>query len=327
MRRREFLKAIVLSATTLPFAARAQQPNVPVIGYLYAGTLEANPHSLAGFRKGLLEMGFVEGRDVLIEFRAAENNNALLPELANDLISHRVSVIAVPGSRPAALAAIAATTTIPIVFSNGNDPVQSGLVPSLNRPGGNVTGVTDMGRELSTKRVGLLHELLPGAKRLAVLVAFKIENSSELIIDLQTAASRVGMQIEVLTATTNDEISTAFEALVKNGADAIWVSPGALFFNRRVQIVSLAARHAVPAIYPFREFVEVGGLISYGSSIWDRSRLAGIYVGRILKGEKPANLPVLRATKFELVINVQTAKILGITVPPVLLSQADEALE
>ncbi len=283
---------------------------------------------MAAFREGLSETGFVEGRNVAIDFRWAHNDNDRLPGLAADLVSRRVAVIVTPNSAPSSLAAKAATTTIPIIFSIGGDPVQFGLVASLNRPGGNVTGVTGMSVDLAAKQLGLLHELLPGATRFAVLVNPKnTPNADAVTRDAQAAAAAIGRQIEVVAATTNSGIDAAFATLVQERADALLVSPDALFNARRVQLITLAVRHAVPAIYPFREDAAAGGLMSYGPSITDANRQAGIYTGRILKGEKPADLPVLRASKFELVINIQTAKTLGIDIPPMLLARADEVIE
>jgi len=316
-----------MSSSLWPLAACAQQPAMPVVGYLYAGSPEPSAIQVAAFRKGLSETGYVEGRNVAIEFRWAHNEIDRLPELAADLVRRRVAVIVTPGSVTPALAAKAATTTIPIVFSSGADPVQSGLVASLNRPGGNVTGFSTMSNEIGAKRLGLLHELLPGAARFAVLVNPNSPTAELQIKDAQAAASTIGRQVEILYAGTNSEIDTAFASLVQKRADALLVSSEGFFTNRRVQLVTLAARHAVPAIYHVREFAEAGGLMSYGPSQTDQWRQVGIYVGRILKGEKPADLPVMRPTKFEFIINLQTARLLGITVPPTLLAIADEVIE
>ena len=325
MKRRQFITLLGGAAAAWPLATRAQQPAMPVVGYLYSGVPELSEGLVAAFRKGLSEAGFMEGRNVAVEYRFAYNDDARLAELAADLIRRRVAVIAAPGGPRAAAAAKGLTTTIPIVFSTGNDPVQAGLVASLNRPGANVTGITSMNVDLGTKRLGLLHELLPKAERFAALVSRSQDASS--IADLQTAASAIGRQIEFVAATTNSEIDSAFGTLVQKQVDALLVTPFALFDNRRVQLVSLAAYHRLPTMYSFREHVEAGGLMSFGSSSADRDRQVGVYAGRILKGEKPADLPVIRATKFELVINLQTARLLGIEVPPGLLAIADEVIE
>jgi len=325
-RRREFITLLGGGAAAWPIAARGQQAAMPVIGYLSVTAPEASQPFIAALRKGLSETGYVEGRNVAIEYRWAHNEHDRLPELAADLVRRQVAVIAT-SSTPAALAAKAATTTIPIVFSGGADPVQSGLVASLNRPGGNVTGLSSMNTDLIGKRLGILHELLPVAARFAVLVDPNAANAESTITDAQAAAAAIGRQIEVLTASSNREIDAAFASLVQKRIEVLLVSPHTLFFNRRVQLVTLGVRHAAPAIYPTREFVEAGGLMSYGSSVPDIQRQVGIYVGRILKGEKPADLPVVRPTKFELVINLQTARLLGIEVPATLLAIADEVIE
>jgi putative ABC transport system substrate-binding protein len=300
---------------------------MPVVGYLYSGAPETSTYLLAAFRKGLSETGYVEGRDVLIEYRFANNEDDRLPELAADLVRRRVAVIVTPGTPAAALAAKAATTAIPIVFRTGVDPVQLGLVQSFSRPGGNMTGVNTMAAELGAKQLGLLHELIPKAACFALLVNPTNPNTDSVVKDMQTAAAAIGRQIEILTASTKDDIDAAFAKLLEKRADALLVGAEGLFNNRRVQLVTLAARHAVPTIYAVSDFIEVGGLMSYGASPADQFRQAGVYTGRILKGEKPTDLPVLRATKFELVINLQTAKTLGIFVPPNLLAQADQVIE
>lgn len=295
--------------------------------HLHSHSPQSIARLLAAFREGLSETGYVEGRNLAIEYRWAHNDNARLPELATDLVRRQVAVIAVPGTTAGALAAKAATTTIPIVFSVGLDPVQSGLVVSLNRPGGNVTGVNSMSNELVAKRLGLLYELMPAAAHFAVLVNPKNPTTEPLIKDVLAAGAAIGRQIEILTANTDREIDTAFARLVQWGADALLVHPDVLFISRRIQLITLAARHAVPAIYGFRTDVEAGGLMSYGTSLPDAHRQVGVYTGRILKGENPADLPVAQSTKFELVINQQTARILGLTVPPSLLALADEVIE
>jgi putative ABC transport system substrate-binding protein len=301
---------------------------LPVIGYLNPVTPEAAALNLAAFRQGLSESGFVEGRNVTIEFRWARGGLDRLPELAADLVRRSVSVIVTSGT-PAALAAKAATTTIPIVFALGSDPVQFGLVASLNRPGGSVTGVIDMDVELVGKRLGILHELLPNATQFALLVNAASSITETVTRNAQTAAAALGRTLEIFDAGSNDNIDIAFASLVQKRMDAVLVGPDPLFNDRRVQIVSLAARHAVPTIYPSppRVFAEAGGLISYGSNIADNNRQIGIYVGRILKGEKPADLPVMRPAKFQFIINLQTAKLLNISIPPSLLAIADEVIE
>ncbi len=326
VQRRQFL-SLFGGAALASAPAHAQQPALPVTGYLYVGTLEASAGFLAAFRRGLNESGYVEGGNVAIEFRFAQNDVSRLPELAADLVRRRVSVIAALGGITAAAAARAATQTIPIVFNTGADPVQLGLVASLNRPGGNVTGVTSVSGEVMPKRVGLLHELLPRAERFAVLVNPTNRNVEPVIDSTRAAAAAIGRQVDILNAATNREIDAAFTTLAQKRADALLIGPFLLFNNRRVQLATLATRHVVPAIHFDREFSEAGGLMSYGANIAEAPRQAGIYVGRILKGEKPADLPVVRASKFELVINLQTARTLGIEIPPTLLAQADEVIE
>ena len=326
MRRREFI-TVLGSAAAWPLAAHAQQPAMPVIGFLNAGLPESIAHLVAAFRKGLSESGYVEERSVTIEFRWSQGQYDRLPELAAELVRRRVAVIVAPGGMPAAIAAKAATTTIPIVFGTGSDPVQYGLVASLSRPGGNVTGVSAMNVELTAKRLGLLHDLLPGAALFAVLVNPNSPFTESAITDLRKAAFSIGRQLEVLTASTNHDINAAFATLVQKRADAVFINGDAFFTSRVVQLATLAVHHRVPAIYSVREFVAVGGLISYGASFADMFRQVGIYTGRILRGEKPADLPVLQATRFELVINAETARMLGLTVPPTLLARADEVIE
>ena len=326
MTRRDFV-SLLGGAAAWPIAARAQQPAVREIGFLRPGSPEPNAHLVAAFRKGLGETGYIEGRNVVIEYRWAHNFNDQLPELAAELVRLRVAVIATPGSTAAAAAAKSATTTIPIVFSAGGDPVQTGLVASLNRPGGNVTGASSMSGELGAKRLGLLQELVPRAARFAVLVNPNNPLVEAFVTDLRAAGAATGRQTEVLTASTSRDIETAFAMLVEKRADALLVGPDPLFVSSRMHVAMLAARHAVPAIYPFREDAESGGLMSYGPSNTDLVRQAGIYTGRVLKGEKPADMPILRAIKFELVINLKTAKTLGLDVPAALLARADEVIE
>ena len=300
---------------------------MPVIGYLYTGSREPSAHLLAAFHKGLEEAGYIEGRNLAIEYRWAHNDPARLPDLAADLVRRQVAVLVTPGGTPAALAAKQATTAIPIVFSIGTDPVELGLITSFNRPGGNVTGFSSMNAELAAKRFGLLHELLPDATRFFVLANSNNPAATGFVKDAQTAATAIGRRIEVLAANTSGEINAAFAALAQKQAVAVLVTPGSLFNNRRTQLATLAARYRLPAIFSSREFAEAGGLMSYGPSITEEFRQAGLYVGRVLKGEKPADLPVGRATKFEFVINVQTAMALGIEIPPTLLARADEVIE
>jgi putative ABC transport system substrate-binding protein len=326
-RRREFITLLGGTAVAWPLAARAQQPAMPVIGLLHPGSPEANARYVAGFRKGLAETGHVEGRNVSIEYRWGDGEVSRLPELAADLVRRAVSVIVTPGGVAAAITAKAATTTIPIVFVIGVDPVQADLVVSLNRPGGNVTGITSMNSGLAAKQLGLLHQLLQRDARFAVLINSSNPRSRLALADVQAAAAAMGQPLDIVTATTNREIIPAFTEAVQKRADAILISPDPLFTSRPVQLATLAARHAMPAIYALREFAEGGGLISYGSNFTDMFRQAGTYVARILKGEKPADLPILQATKFELVINVQTAEALGLAVPATLLALADEVIE
>jgi putative tryptophan/tyrosine transport system substrate-binding protein len=325
MRRREFIAGLA-GAAAWPVAARAQQPALPVIGYLSPSTPETYVNFAAAFRAGLSETGFVEGRNVAIEYRFALNDYGRLQDLAADLERRRVSVIVALGAA-GALAAKAVTSTIPIVFGTTGDPVPSGLVASFNHPGGNITGITSLGLEVAAKQVGLLHELLPGATRFAVLQNPVPPYVDIVITEAQAAAAKIGRQIEVLHAGSAREIDAAFATVVQKHADAVLVISSALFSNRRVQIVSLATRHAVPAIFSYREDAEAGGLMSYGSSGADRFRQMGIYTGSILKGTKPADLPVVQSTKFEFIINAQTARTLGLTIPETLLATADEVIQ
>jgi putative tryptophan/tyrosine transport system substrate-binding protein len=326
MRRREFI-TLLGGATALPFAARAQ-PGMPVIGFLGATSPDVNANRLRVFRQGLKDTGYVEGENVTIEYRWAENQMDRLPVLAAELIHRPVAVIATIGNSPLALAAKAATTTIPIVFAVGEDPVRLGLVASLARPGGNLTGINFFNAELAAKRLGLLRELVPTAKRVAVLVnptdAMRTETT---VRDVQSAARAMELEIRLLNASTSREIDTAYATFVSERPDALFVDGDAFFNSRRVQLVHLATRHAVPAAYGGRDYPEIGGLMSYGTNVTDVFHQAGMYAGRILKGAKPADLPVVQSSKFELVINAQTARMLGLTVPPSLLATADEVIE
>ena len=328
MRRREFITLLGGAAVAWPLAARAQQPAMPVVGFLGPGSLETYVLYLAAFRKGLGETGFVEGQNVAIEYRWAEGHYDRMMDLAADLVRRKVSVIAVPGSPPGARAAKAATSTIPIVFSVGDDPVKLGLVASIGRPEGNATGINFFSGEVVAKRLALLQELVPRAIRVGAFINPSDAPRAEVLrTEVQAAASDLGMQLQILSPSTSREIDAAFDALVRQRADALFVGPDAFFNTRRVQLANMAARHAIPTASAVREYVDAGGLMSYGTSLADMYRQVGVYAGRILKGEKPADLPVVQASKFELVINHQTARMLGLTVPPMLLARADEVIE
>ena len=326
MRRREFVTLLGGAAVGWPLAARAQQPAMPVIGFLLSQSADALADRLRAFRQGLKETGYVEGENVTIEYRWAENQPDRLAALVADLIRRQVTVIAAMNTA-AAMVAKAANTTIPIVFTTGSDPVKLGLVASLNRPGGNVTGVTFILAELGAKQLGLLHELQPGAVRVAVLADPKWPVTEPFVSEVRAAASSIRKQIEVFEAPTGHDIDTVFASLAQKPIDALLVAPSPLLNNRRVQLVTLAAYRRVPAIYPVREFSAAGGLMSYGTSLTDAYRQGGVYTGRILKGEKPADLPVIQSSKFEFVINLNTAKAFGLSFPPGLLALADEVIE
>ena len=314
-------------AATWPLAARAQQAGMPVVGLLHPASPDAVlANRLRGLRQGLKEAGFVEGENVTIEQRWAENQMDRLPELAAALVRRQVSVITAFGST-AAFAARAATTTIPIVFGVPDDPVRQGLVSNLARPGGNLTGINFFVAELTAKRLGLLRELLPAANRVAVLVNPTSPEAETTLRDVEPAARALGLQIRILNASTSREINEAFATFVREQPDALFVAANPFFQTRRVQLAALAARHAVPAAYSTRDYAEAGGLMSYGTDVTDAWRQVGLYTGRILKGEKPADLPVVQSTRFELVINAETARMLGLTVPDKLLATADEVIE
>jgi ABC-type uncharacterized transport system substrate-binding protein len=327
MKRREFITLLGGAAAAWPLAARAQQPMIPVIGFLESKSPDDSAHIVAAFRRGLNESTFIEGRNVTIEFRWAHGQNDRLAALAVELVRRQVAVIAT-FDIASAFAAKAATTTIPIVFNTSIDPVAAGLVASLNRPGGNVTGITSLNTVVISKRLEMLHELVPAARIIALLVNPATPKPTEATTtDAQAATRTLGLQLHVVTASSPRDIDTAFTTLAQQGAAALVVSSDALFNSRSEQIAALAARHAIPAIYPAREYVAAGGLISYGTSLSDIYRQVGLYTGKILKGEKPAELPVQQSTKVELVINLKTAKTLGLTFPLTLLGRADEVIE
>jgi putative tryptophan/tyrosine transport system substrate-binding protein len=322
MRRREFITLIGGAAAAWPIAARAQQPTIGFIGF---GSPRTDADYVTAFRQGIKETGFVEGQNVAIEYRWPDGQYDRLPELAADLVHRQVTVIAAPSGSPGALAAKAATTTIPIVFVVGSDPVKMGLVASLNRPGGNLTGVTSLDADLAPKRLELLRELTPTATIIAFLVNPTSPVTENLVKDLQAAARTLGLELHVLQASTEPDFATVFATL--GPAEALVIAPDSFFISRSDQLAALTVRHAVPAITQYRAFVAAGGLISYGGSLTDAYRQAGIYTGRILKGEKPADLPVVQSTKVELIMNLKTARALGITVPLSLLGRADEVIE
>jgi putative tryptophan/tyrosine transport system substrate-binding protein len=328
MNRRKFITLLGGTAVAWPLTARAQQTALPVIGFLGVGSLDNYGLYLAAFRKGFNEAGFVEGQNVAIEYRWADGQYDRMVELVADLVRGRVAVIAVPGTPPGARAAKAATSTIPIVFGVGEDPVSLGLVVSIGRPGGNATGVNFLVAEVVAKRLALLHELVPGAARLAALINPTDATRADAVrSEVQAAAHTMGVQLQILNASTSPEIDAAFAALVRERADALFVGPDAFFNTRRVQLATRAAHHSIPTAFAVREYVDAGGLMSYGASLTDMYRQTGVYTGRILKGAKPADLPVLQSTKLEFVINAQTARMLGLTVPSSLLSVADEVIE
>ena len=325
MRRREFIWLLGGGAVAWPLAARAQQPAVPVVGFLRSTTAAGSVHLVAAFRQGLNEAGFIEGQNVAIEYRFADDRLDRLPGLAGDLV--RRPVAAIVANSLAADAAKAATATTPIVFVTGVDPIRTGLVASLNRPGGNVTGVVFTNIDLAAKQLGLLHELVPKAAVIAMLQDPNRSEADVVMRELEAADRAIGRQILFVKAAGERDFNAAFATMVQAGAGALLVGGGPVYLSQRRQLVALAARHALPAVYILREFVEAGGLMSYGSSITDAYRKVGAYAGRILKGEKPADLPVMQSTKFELVLNLETAKALGLEVPDKLLALADEVIE
>ena len=328
IRRREFISLLGGAAATWPGVARAQQPAMPVVGVLLPISPDTNADHLRAFRQGLKDTGYVEGENMAIEYRSAESHNDRLPALALELARRQVAVIASPVGTPSALAAKAATSTIPIVFGVNEDPVKLGLVATLARPGGNATGINILSGELVAKRLELLRELVPSAARVAVLVnPTNAANTETTLRDVEGAARAIGLQIQVLNAGSSGEINAAFKTIARERPDALFVGADPFFTGRRVQLANLASHHSIPATYSARESAEAGGLMSYGANVADAWRQVGTYTGRILKGAKPADLPVVQANKFELVINAQTARMLGLTVPPTLLATADEVIE
>jgi len=327
IRRRDFIKVIAGSVAAWPVAARAQQPTMPVIGFLAEGTPASEPDALPAFRQGLRDAGYVEGQNVQIDYRWSGEQRDLLLALTADLVRRKVTVIYSARGSAVAQAAKAATTTIPIVFTNGGDPVKLGLVASLNRPGGNVTGTTFFSNVLTAKRLTLLRDLVPSAMDVAALLNPTNTNVDTDRGELQTAARAPGLRLKLLSASNDQEIDAAFAAMAQNRPAALFIAADAYFFGRSDRIIAHVARLRIPAIYPRREQVVAGGLVSYATDTLDSSRVAGTYVGRILKGESPGDLPVQQPTKFKLVINLKTAKVLGIEIPPTLLSLADEVIE
>jgi len=325
MRRRDFLGVLGGAAVAWPHIARGQQRAIPVIGFLRSASLADATHLVTAFRQGLKEAGFVEGQNVVVEYRYAENQRGRLPALVADLIRRQVAVIV--GDSNSALATKAVTATVPIVFATGSDPVRDGLVTSFNRPGGNVTGMSFFSGMLGAKRLDLLRQLVPKATTIAMLVNPNNPNTEADRREVQAAAQAIGQQLLILDVNSVRDIETAFATFVQRGAGALLAGGGSFMNSHRERLVALAARHALPASYTNRESVVAGGLMSYGASITDAYRQAGVYAGRILKGEKPADLPVMRSTKFQFVINLKTAKTLGLEIPPMLLALTDEVIE
>jgi putative ABC transport system substrate-binding protein len=326
MKRREFI-ALLGGTAAWPLAVRAQQPSMPVIGFLSSRSPNESRRLVAAFHAGLGENDYVEGRNVAIEYRWAEGQYDRLPALVANLISRGVVLLVTTGGEPSALAAKAATSTIPIVFTSGDDPVKIGLVASLNRPGGNATGVSLLTSTVATRRFGLLHELVPRAADIGILINPNYQQAEAETREIQEAAHASGQLVHIVSATSERELESAFATLVQQRTDALLVDPDPFFLSRRDRIVALAATHAIPAIYQWREYVEAGGLVSYGVSLADGYRQVGIYTARVLKGAKPADLPVVQPTKFELMINLKTAKALGLEIPEKLLALADEVIE
>jgi ABC-type uncharacterized transport system substrate-binding protein len=328
MKRRDFISLLGGAAAVRPVAARAQQASMPVVGFLHPTSPDSNTDRLRGFHRGLRDAGFVEGENVTIVYRWAENQIDRLPELAAELVLRQVAVIATPQGTASALASKAATPTIPVIFNVSEDPVRLGLVTSLARPGGNMTGVNFFSGELVAKRLEILRELVPTATRVAMLVNPAAAANTETTVREALAAARaIGLQVRVLNASTSREINAAFATFVRERPDVLFIGGDAFFTSRRVQLAALAARHAIPGLFSGREYVEVGGLASYGTNITDAWRQVGVYAGRILKGAKAADLPVVQPSKFELVINAETARMLDLAVPPTLLARADEVIE
>jgi putative ABC transport system substrate-binding protein len=328
VKRREFIALLGGAAVAWPMAARAEQPALPVVAFLRTGSANTSARFVAAFRKGLNETGYVEGQNVTVEYHWLEGQYDRPPALMSDLVRRRVAVIATIGTAQTALAAKAATATIPIVFGEGEDPVRLGLVASLARPGGNVTGISYLVNELAAKRLRLLHDLIPKAIRVAVLLDPANASSAESTLrNVQEAAPTIGLQIRILNASTIGEIDAAFATFARERPDALFVAPNAFFLSRAAQLITLTARDRIPAAFSVRDYVEAGGLMSYGTEFADSFRQVGVYTGSILKGAKPADLPVLQSTKFEFVINLQTARALGIEVPPGVVSIADEVIE
>jgi putative tryptophan/tyrosine transport system substrate-binding protein len=326
MRRREFITLLGGTATAWPIAASAQQPALPVIGFLRSTSIERSSHLVAAFLQGLKETGYIEGQSVAIAYRSAEGQYDRLAALAADLVRRRVNIIVATGGSAPAMAAQAATSTIPIVFT-GEDPVSAGLVASFNQPGGNATGVSTLTVDIGSKRFGLLRELVPKATTIALLLNPKYPGGEQHLQDVQRAARSLGQQMHVLNAANEEEIDSAFASIARERPDALLLNPDPFLNSRRDQIVALANYHRIPALYGWREAAEAGGLASYGPSHTEPYRLVGIYAGRILKGAKPADLPVIQSTKFELVINLRTARRTGFEIPPMLLARADEVIE